>query len=371
MPKEPFNLGERLKDYNKILSDLPIMNEIFPYTATTVVIDTNILLSELYWMLRNKRNSTLLTLVQSKRVILFFPAENVNEIEEHIPDIAEDLAIEVSEVRDLWQRTYAPYLRVVPDLRPDMSVPLEDKLKARDSDDAPFLRLASMLKPEWFLSQDKDLIMVGAQSDYVKISIDLREYHAGKTVVYSFEVGGQVFSVVGVGLITAMFEGIRAVLTLLLRMHNWLKIVILLCLVVSLSSKRGRSLISNIIKLLPKRFAEGREVLTTALTSAFDWWESGQALKSSGEGKLAQYEEWPQSRLRPNKAEDFIIEILATSPEPLSELSIARRVIGLGYTTKNQNFDRYVARILQSKAVFSKTTDNKWMLGSTIEIAIT
>ena len=51
MPKEPFNLGERLKDYNKILSDLPIMNEIFPYTATTVVIDTNILLSELYWML--------------------------------------------------------------------------------------------------------------------------------------------------------------------------------------------------------------------------------------------------------------------------------------------------------------------------------
>lgn len=188
---------------------------------------------------------------------------------------------------------------------------------------------------------------------------------AGETVTYALRVGSQLFTLTGIGLVTALFKGILAVWGIARKSPTWLKLAVVCFLILVLSSKKGRSWILHAVELIPRELGEARDILSGAFESVFDYWESGQAMKRRSETSLAKYGSW-QSSLHPEKAEDFVILVLAASSTALAVGTIARRVIALGYVTRNQRFEYYILRILRSNPVFTGTPDGRWTLGASL-----
>lgn len=360
----------KFTDFNKILVETPLIHELFPYSTTTLVIDTNVIFSELYFMIRKGvRETTLLTLARSKRVVLFFPEEKLYEIEEKFHKIAVNTSASDEAVRKLWENSYAPLLRFVPDLNPKETVVLETQL--RDPDDKPFLRLASLLNPEWFLSQDKDLVDLGvAESNYVKVSIDLREYHAGQSMVYTFQVGGQMFTLVGVAAIYAFYQTIRALWMVIKRLPKWVQMISVVAILLSFTSPKVRASLKNLLEKIPGVLSGIKPVLGELLQLPFEYWENGRAIKARGSDGLATYRNVSDETVNPQTAEEFIIGVLAHSPDPLSVPTIARLVKNQGYRTSNSRFEDYIKRILRSRPIFAQNKDGKWSLGSMLEVAV-
>ncbi|MFB5192320.1 PIN domain-containing protein [Alicyclobacillus fastidiosus] len=358
-------------DYNKLLQELPLIHELFPYSTTTLVIDTNIVFSELYFMIRrNITSTTLLTLAQSKRIVLYFPKEKIYEIEDKLLKLAKETSTSEEVIRELWEQTYAGIIRFVPDLKPKESSVLESEL--RDPDDIPFLRLATFLAPEWFFSQDKDLADLGvAESSYVKVSIDLREFHAGQSMMYSLIVGGQMFTIIGIGAIYAFCRTIRGLWTFLKQSPSWMKILLVAIILLAFTSSRLRKNLRNLIDRLPQMFQEAKPVLIDMLESGLEYWSEADAIKKSGSKRLSQRRPEAHQLMKPKTAEQYIIHVLAHSPEPLSVSTISKLVQNQGYATSNQRFNAYIARILKSSPIFSETYDGKWILGSMLEVATT
>lgn len=277
-------------DFDKLLNSLPIFHELIPYAVTTVVVDSNILLGELRYMLQKGQMTTLFKLAETKRIVIFFPAESIHEIEDHFPKIARESRTTISEVREKWNNTYYRLIRLVPDLKPRVPAPLENDL--RDPTDMPFLRLVSFMSPEWFLTQDKDLLILGmGNKNYVDLSVDLRGYHAGQSIMYTFSACGIVITLTGVVVINAFYDAIRALYHLIKSLPNMVRLLGVVIIISAFMWPKSRRFIKGIcLTALPARLKEFRAGLVPPLLPIFDYLETGQTLKQEGMEKLQKYQ---------------------------------------------------------------------------------
>jgi len=363
------NQSNQELDFDKLLNSLPIFHELIPYAVTTVVVDSNILLADLRYMLRTSKLSTLFKLAEAKRIVIFFPAESIHEIENHFPKMAKESRTTIHEVREKWNHTYSRLIRLVPDLKPRVPAPMENDLRNRDPKDIPFLRLASFLSPEWFLTEDKDLLSLGVgNKNYIDISIDLRGYHAGESIMYTFFACGTVITLTGVAVVNALYDAIRALYHLIKSLPNAVRIVCMVIIIAAYMWPKSRSLIKDIcLTVLPSRLKEFQNGLIPTLLPIFDYLETGQALKLEGLEKLQEYQR-NITTTDPRTAKDYILAVLSKSAVPLSADQIAQRVRQEGYVTTNQDFAKYVLKILKSESIFSQVDAHKWILGVACDV---
>lgn len=349
-------------DFDKLLNSLPLLLELIPYAVTTVVVDSNILLGDLRYMLRKGQLTTLYKLAEAKRIVIFFPAECIHEIEDHFPKIAKESRATISEVHEKWNHTYYRLIRLVPELKPHVPVPLENDL--RDPKDVPFLRLFSFLSPEWFLTQDKDLLSLEiGNNNYVDISVDLRGYHVGESIMYTFSAYGAVITLSGVPIVNAFCDAIRSLYYLIKSLPNTIKLLCIVTIIAVLMWPKSRKLIKDLCLIeLPLQFKEFRDGFISALLPIFEYVETGQTLKLEGMEKLKEYQRSIPT-IVPRTAKDYIFVVLSKSAVPLTTVQIAQRVKYEGYVTINQNFAKYVLKILRSESFFSQVDANKWILG--------
>lgn len=102
----------------------------------------------------------------------------------------------------------------------------------------------------------------------------------------------------------------------------------------------------------------------------FQYWENGRAIRARGSDGLVTYRNVSDETVNPRTAEEFIIGILAHSPDPLSVPTITLLVKNQGYRTSNLRFEDYIKRILRSRPIFAQDNDGKWSLGALHEIAV-
>ncbi|KLU59958.1 hypothetical protein CEB3_c33890 [Peptococcaceae bacterium CEB3] len=349
-------------DFDKLLNSLPIFHELIPYAVTAVVVDSNILLGDLRRMLLTGKLTTLFKLAEAKRVVIFFPAESIHEIEDHFSKMARESRTTVNEVREKWNHTYARLIRLVPDLKPRVTAPLENDL--RDPKDIPFLRLVSFMSHEWFLTQDKDLLALGmGNENYVDLSLDLRGYHAGQSIMYTFSACETVITLTGLVAISAFYDAIRALYHLIKNLPNMVRLLGVVIIIATFMLPKSREFIKGIcLTALPMRIKEVRDGLVPILLPIFDYLETGKTLKLEGMEKLQKYHR-SNPTTDPRTAKDYIFAVLSKSAVPLSVDQIAQRVKNEGYVTTNQGFAKYVPRILRSESTFSQVDAHKWILG--------
>lgn len=142
----------------------------FLWDRYPVVVDTNVLLADVAHVVRTGKTSFLLGSGEWPIAHLFATERVRGEVEEHLPEHAEQVGLDAGEVKGVWRERYLPVIRFV-HLDGDTRDERVAALVARHERDKPTGLLAELLAPCLVFSRDKDLLDTGiARRDWVTLS---------------------------------------------------------------------------------------------------------------------------------------------------------------------------------------------------------
>lgn len=352
-------------DYDLLLSNMTVMNSIFPYTVTSILVDSNIIIADLRYMSKNHgKSTTLLKLAKSQRINLFFPEQGLIEVKTYFGKIAKETKMTESFVNDLWMETFALYIKVYPEVKYKNNQ-LEEVLEQRDPKDIQFLRVMTALRPIWFLSEDKDISTLNiTPSNYREVLIDLREYHAGETVKSQFVLGGFVIGLTGWTTIVSFFQLLRLILVYLNKLPLWIKGVLFVLVIISLSHPNSRERMLRYINTVTTFLSGHKEDILEIILILTKKWESANDIQAAAKEALEL--KHVNTNIEAKTAFDYIQLVLSQSHESLKCSQIAERVKYMGYKTSNDTFVSYIRKILRSQNSFTEDSNGTWSLGRSI-----
>ncbi len=149
--------SDHLHGFRELLAFYPTLVGLFGFLPQLrLVIDSNIVLSELIWLVTKRRNPTARTALQeviaSGTIVAFAPEKLREEIKKHIKTIATDKGISEELLYTEWQN-YEKYLHFCP----VDALEENDNLPKRDPADLPFIYLYSRVGASAIVSWDKDI----------------------------------------------------------------------------------------------------------------------------------------------------------------------------------------------------------------------
>ena len=288
-------------DYGKALQDSMVLNDLIPYLRHAVIVDTNIVLQNLAWMAKHDKDTILVQLAKSHKVVIWFPRSGVAEVEEHIGDVAKANPIIETRMIELWTQTIRLLLHVVPDL--DMPAPehLELQLQARDPDDIPFLQTLFGLRPDYLVSRDKDLISLNITAeDPIQSWMDLRNYHTGQSIRVSLETMGLAFGLGATGATYGLFHAGKVLVNSIRKSPTWLKVLLGLALIIVFAIPKSRSWILNQAETgktaLGTAYQNNKEPIAQAIQTFIDTLEDAKAMEQRARDQLDSWYIGPHNR---------------------------------------------------------------------------
>lgn len=151
-----------------------------------VILDANIVIRELLWLARKRTNPTarteLMEVLDCDVVRAHAPFFLVREINENLPEVAEEHRIAVKVLRDLW-KDYRNRIRLVA-----VGGPAKN-LRTGDPKDAPYLRLQRKLSYP-IVSIDAHIVKMGGRVVQVQLFGALRAYSRHAAVEFHFKISG-------------------------------------------------------------------------------------------------------------------------------------------------------------------------------------
>ena len=352
-------------DYGKALQDSMVLNDLIPYLRHAVIVDTNIVLQNLAWMAKHDKDTILVQLAKSHKVVIWFPRSGVAEVEEHIGDVAKANPIIETRMIELWTQTIRLLLHVVPDL--DMPAPehLESQLQTRYPDDIPFLQTLFGLRPDYLVSRDKDLISLNITAeDPIQSWMDLRNYHTGQSIRVSLETMGLAFGLGATGATYGLFHAGKVLVNSIRKSPTWLKVLLRLALIIVFAIPKSRSWILNQAETgktaLGTAYQNNKEPIAQAIQTFIDTLEDAKAMEQRARDQLDSRQ--PVVHRPAQSAKDHALHVLMRSAEPLSADKLSRRIQQSGYHTRNERFASYLNRVLAEDPRFHRLADGRWAL---------
>ncbi len=165
-----------------------------------MVLDTDVLLNEMLYPMRQARGSKLLQAVDNNAARIFLTRNVLNEVLALPEDFGRYHDLEQAQVQAVWRDWYASRLWVV-DIEPDSSDPMVQTVLSQHPADAATITLARLIAPSTLLSMDKHL-RLAAVPEWRPITLAAWTLgEADGTVVgfYSVLGGGLYLSGAGVG----------------------------------------------------------------------------------------------------------------------------------------------------------------------------
>ncbi len=162
---------------------------IEPIAEFRLVVDANILISDVMWALEKRQKpeakSSLQECIQAGTVIAFVTTTVVQEVERHLPRLTADRGLS----HNAWVAEWAAYKAMLQIVTPEDYM-IEPYLSGRDPDDAPTLALAKMLSASGVLTHDLDIAAMGGTAIPIEFILKTREYSRKTAITVSIRVGG-------------------------------------------------------------------------------------------------------------------------------------------------------------------------------------
>jgi hypothetical protein len=166
-----------------------------PIVEFHIVVDANVLIQDILWILLKRRNTAARTSLQecivAKTIIAYVTPMLVMEVEEKLTTIIAERGL----TPGVWQPAWANYKSLLHIEEPNDSA-LERYASGQDPDDAPTLALADTLEACGILSRDSDVAAMGGRIIPIEFIIQARDYSRKAAVSVSIQNGGY-FVVVG------------------------------------------------------------------------------------------------------------------------------------------------------------------------------
>lgn len=182
-----------------VLRQISVFKDRIDVFQVDVILDANVVIRDLLWLARKRTNPTarteLMEVMDCEVVRAHAPYFLIREINLHLPQLAEEHAIDLKALRTLWQH-YRKRIRFVA-----VGGPAKEAVNG-DPKDAPYLRLQRKLSYP-IASEDSDIARMGGTVVRIQIFGALRAYSRQAAVEYQLKVSGAMSAMILAG----MFEG--------------------------------------------------------------------------------------------------------------------------------------------------------------------
>lgn len=191
--------SDDLPKFAMVLQQISVFKDRVSVFQVDLILDANVVIRDLLWLARKRTNPTarteLMEVMDCEVVRAHAPFFLVREINLHLPQLAEEHAIELKTLRRLWQQ-YRKRIRFVA-----LGGPAKKAVNG-DPKDAPYLRLQRKLSYP-IASQDSDIARMGGTVVRIQVFGALRAYSRQTAVEYQLKVSGAMSAMILAG----MFEG--------------------------------------------------------------------------------------------------------------------------------------------------------------------
>lgn len=316
-----------------------------------LVIDTNYVLKELLWLVSKRKKpsarTSLQEVIDSRTVVAFAPSQLVEEVEEHIPKIAQDKHISQELLWAEWQ-AYQKYLEFCPIASNQIST----TYPIVDPDDLPFIILSCQVGAAAIVSEDRHFLTMGAPTIHEPIIIELRNYVRAKSVELSIRVKGNICIFVVTETMLAVVKLAAIGAKRYMQLPVWLQVALFVGAGVIALHPTNRSGVMQIVRQLPQSVSKLALEIEPVLKTL-----SEQSLKAKAAQRQVQ-KGLPQSRRVPLETIAFSICLAAEHPLTLQE--IAHQVKCSGYSSQSVSFEDYLRRVLRKSSRLTRDEDGCW-----------
>ncbi len=344
--------SDTLKDLRQLCAQIPAFHSLLAgILQVRLIIDTNIVISDLLELAKPHRTPTFRTALQelldSETVVAYVPNQQKEEIARRWPTVASEHGIHADHAERLWQ-SYRRDLRFC-----EVSVSERDG-PVRDPSDLPFLDLAVLIGAHGIASKDHDIAAMGGRVVSIDFLLTLRDYSRHKAIEVTVQVGSIVVTVAALGTIVLAFMAIRGVLAGIMRLPGPLQLLLMAGILWAMANDKRRAALVALV-------TSGWERIAPAIAEPL-----GKASADMAQtGPLVQraFREIDKhlGAQTPKPLRIHIRAVLAGEVSPLTVRDIEWRVRVAGYSTRARNFRACILRILRREPEFCKVVDG-WQL---------
>ncbi|MDA8119295.1 MAG: PIN domain-containing protein [Gammaproteobacteria bacterium] len=321
---------------------------------TRLVIDTNMVISELLQLAKPRRapnyRTALQELMASETIVCYAPEHLKFEIDQHWLEVAENNGLSPERAKALWD-DYAAYLRFCP-----VRLESADLRGVPDPADLPFTLLAARIGAQIY-SRDPHIAAMGGHVVTLDCVLRLRDYARYKTAEVTIQIGGVVVVWGTLGALILVFKALKAALSVFRRLPPGVKVLILLGLVWALADEgRRKVLIAGWQKI-----ASGlTETLGSPIQEAFG--ELAKVKPLAADALRQVDHEIRRTKRRPLRI--LLRAALEGEASSLSLREIEMRVRAAGFCTTAKHFRVYLRKVLRQDLSFRQAADGTWRLAA-------
>ncbi len=243
-----FVTSDRLNDLRAAVDDLKRMNFQLGMAARfRLVVDTNIILGDLRWLVATRTDSTaktgLMEVIEASTIELYAPPVFFSEVEEKIPLLAADQGLDEKAMLAEWQIYKGRISLCIPD--PELVASLQDSV---DPDDAEYIALEKTIKADGVLSKDSHISMMGGNQVSLDFIFHLRNYSRTTAVEMNIKVGGARFAVGSLAVVRGGTAVVQSLLKNLKAAPDWVKLALFVGTLVVLVNPNSRAKLASILQ---------------------------------------------------------------------------------------------------------------------------
>lgn len=259
-----------LYDLRQIVNKIkPLKQLIGDIDRFCLVIDTNVILRDLIWLIKKRKNPEAKTRVQecilAGTFIVYSTKTVIKEVEKKLKKIAVQYDISLDSLEKEWLN----YKLLLIIREPEDNL-INKYRQGRDPDDAPTLALAKMLNAYGIISKDKDIESMGGKTVSFIFCASARSYSRKATVTVLIKIAGYFTFVIGMELLSALLSLLKNILDKLLNLPGWIKLLLVIAGILVLCIPKFRKFVIDMVKSMSSELQKIMPLLIEFLTQIFE-----------------------------------------------------------------------------------------------------
>ncbi len=282
---EPYFVpSDKLRELRELLRIWPgIEQGIGKVVQFRLVADTSIVLADIRWLAMNKKDESirtgLLEIISAGTVKIYAPSKLLEEIENHLPNIAIRDDIELEVLQNEW-RAYQLKVNIID---PHMES-IERHLSSIDPNDAAFVALAEDLQAEGILSKDKHIKQMGGKQLTLDFILAVRDYSRASAIELNIICMGMSLGTVSTVTVIAIGNMIKGFWSGIVKSPDWLKAFLLFGAIVTILHPIARLKVSVVLN----KTLTGLKTVTPEILDRFN--KASAIAQQQGELAMQHYE---------------------------------------------------------------------------------
>lgn len=237
--------SDSLPTLRSLLDSIEVLRaDIGPIARFDMVVDANILISEILWHASKRRTKTARTMLQeciaAGTISVYATPQVVAEVQEHLFRISVEKGLDHGQCLEIWSG-YERKLTIQAATKETVA----RYAFGQDPDDAPSLALAEDINAIGIYSNDTDIAAMGGNTISMRFIAQARDYSRDAAISVHLQIGSRIMMLGTVAAIYGAFTGLKALAGFVTRLPIGAKLAMLFFGLVAMNSPKTRQAVTS------------------------------------------------------------------------------------------------------------------------------